>query len=427
MFTLLTFITIRFLVAILEIMNKPKLHRHIGTGLLALYGVGNIVGAGVYVLVGKIAEPAGYLSVLAFILAAAVAFCAALSYAELAARFPVSAGISVYLHEAFKGKYLPTAIGLLLVFAGTVSTATLLKGFAGYFTSLIPAEPIVVMACATLLLLVIMLRGIKESVGAAALLTVVEVGGLLFLIATILLAQPGALAHFSSQFSHSVSAIDGTAIAGIISAAFLAFYAFIGFEDMVNIAEEVKKPQTAFPRAILAAMITVTVLYIAVAAVTLGVLSPQALGSSNAPLAEAYASATGNSAVPIVVVSLIATLNGVIVNIVMGSRFLYGLARREWIGPWFGKLSRYHVPARGLSIVAGVAFVCAMWFPVEYLAQATSLLLLFVFFAVNISLIAIRRRDTQENRVFRISPHFVPWLGALASGALLVGQIITLL
>lgn len=391
--------------------------------MLALYGIGNIVGAGVYVLVGKIAEPAGYLSVLAFLVAALVAFCAALCYAELAARFPVSAGISVYLHEAFKAKHLSTAVGILLVLAGTISTATLLKGFSGYFTSFISIDPRIAIGGVVLILLAVMLRGIKESVGAAALLTVIEVAGLLFLMAAILLADPAAVARYGENFSQALGSIDGAALAGVLAASLVAFYAFIGFEDMVNIAEEVKKPQTAFPRAILVAMAVVTVLYVAVAVVTLGVLTPQVLGESTAPLADAYKAATGQSAVIIVAVSLVATLNGVIVNVIMGSRFLYGLASREWINPWFGKVSKHHVPARGLVVVALVAALCAMWFPIEHLAQTTSLLLLFVFLAVNTSLIVIRRRDAEEDRKLRISPHFIPWLGAIASGTLLAGQV----
>jgi amino acid transporter len=111
---------------------------------------------------------------------------------------------------------------------------------------------------------------------------------------------------------------------------------------------------------------------------------------------------------------------------IMGSRFLYGLANRKWIAPWFGKVSKHHVPARGLVVVALIATLCAMWFPIEGLAQATSLLLLFVFLAVNVSLIVIRRRDAAKDDKLRISPHFIPWLGALASGALLAGQVLLL-
>lgn len=390
--------------------------------MLALYGIGNIVGAGVYVLIGKIAEPAGYLAVLAFLIAALVAFCAALSYAELAARFPVSAGVSVYLHEAFKSRIFSTIVGLMLVLAGTVSTATLFKGFAGYLHTFVPAPHwliIILIACALLLLT---LRGTKESVGAAALLTVIEVGGLIFLIASILFARPEAVATFSGHFVESLQTIDGAMLAGVLSASFIAFYAFVGFEDMVNVAEEVKKPQTAFPRAILISMVVVTVLYIAVAVTTLGVLTPQALGTSAAPLTDAYVAATGNTISILTIASLIATLNGAIVNIIMGSRFLYGMARRGWVSPWFKHLSRRSVPSRGLTIVALGALVAALLLPLERLAETTSLLLLFVFFSVNVSLIMIRKRTAAEQHV-KVAPTYLPWVGAFASAGLLIGQV----
>ena len=405
---------------------KPPatLRRSISTPMLALYGIGNIVGAGVYVLIGKIAEPAGYLSVVAFLVAALVAFCAALSYAELASRFPVSAGISVYLNEAFHKPRLSTAAGILLVGAGIVSTATLLKGFTSYFYVVVPLPPVIITTVITLVLVAITLKGIKESVGTAAVLTVIEVCGLVFLVGSILWARPDALGAYNAEFVQALGAIDGAAFAGVVSATFIAFYAFLGFEDMVNVAEEVKEPRKAFPRAILLAMLLVTVLYVAVAAVTLGVLSPAALGASGAPLAAAYTVATGNGAGIIVVISLLATLNGIIVNLVMGSRFLYGLGSRGWIPRGFAKLSRFQVPARGLLLVAGVALIGALILPIERLAQTTSLLLLLVFIAVNVSLIVIRRRDSAASTSQRISPRFVPWLGAAASGALLVGQAV---
>lgn len=378
-------------------------------------------------LVGKIAEPAGYLAILSFVIAALVAFTAALSYAELAARFPVSGGISVYLYEAFKARRFSTIVGIALVAAGAISTATLLKGFGGYLHSLIPIHPTLIMSVIAVLLLGITLKGIKESVTTAAVLTIIEVGGLLFLITSVIVAQPGALAAFGNNFVSSLQTMDATAFAGVMAASFIAFYAFIGFEDMVNIAEEVKEPHKAFPRAILCAIITVTVLYIAVAVAVLGVVSPQALGHSTAPLADAYQSATGNTAGVIAIISLLAILNGIIVNIVMGSRFLYGLASRGWITPWFSRLNGKHVPMHGLVVMVAVALLCAVLFPIENLAQATSLLLLFVFCAVNVSLIFIRRgTGSALKHAPRISPSFMPWVGATASGILLVWQIITI-
>lgn len=394
--------------------------------MLALYGIGNIVGAGVYVLVGKIAEPAGYLSIIAFLVAAVVAFCAALSYAELASRFPVSAGVAVYLHEAFKARRISTVIGLMLVGAGIVSSATLLKGFSGYFEQLTGVAPSISITVAAIVLVAIMLRGIKESVGVAALLTAIEVGGLVFLVGSILLAQPTAVSTFSEGFSAALGNFDLMALAGVTSAAFIAFYAFVGFEDMVNIAEEVREPRKAFPRAILASMAVVTVLYTAVAVAALGVLAPKILSESPAPLAEVFTTATGQEATVIIIISLLATLNGVLVNIIMGSRFLYGMANRQWIPKWFSVVSRRHIPARGTIIVGAVALIAALAVPIENLAQTTSLLLLFVFLAVTISLIVIRRKKHTDTSL-NITPIFLPWFGAIASGALLVGQAVTMI
>lgn len=408
--------------------QPTKLRRTVTTTMLALYGIGNIVGAGVYVLVGKIAEPAGYLAIIAFLIAAIIAFFAALSYAELAARFPFAAGISVYLHQAFNKPKLSTVMGVLLIAAGTASSATLLKGFAGYLHTLVPWPQILLMTLAMALLLAIMLKGIKETVGAAVVLTLIEIGGLLFLIGSILFFQPDALGVFGGHFVEALQAVDALALTGVISATFIAFYAFVGFEDMVNIAEEVKQPQKAFPRAIIISMIVVTVLYVAVTAAALGVLSPEALGQSSAPLSDAYSAAAGSSLGILVIISLLATLNGVIVNLVMGSRFLYGLGKRKWLPEWFAKVSiKARVPARSLIIVSVVALVCAWWLPLENLAQLTSLLLLIVFFAVNLSLIVIRRRDSEEERKLRISPHFIPWAGVIASAGLVVGQLIAII
>lgn len=407
--------------------QKSTLKRTVNTKMLALYGIGNIVGAGVYVLIGKIAGPAGYLSILSFGIAAMVAFCSALSYAELAGRYPVSAGVSVYLHEAFRAKRLSTILGIMLVIAGLISSATLVRGFAGYFYSLIPWNQAIVMIGVLVILLLISLKGIKESVVTAALFTIIEVGGLFFLIFSIISAQPEALASFGEKFTVSLSAINATALAGVISGAFIAFYAFVGFEDMVNLAEEVKEPKKAFPRAILASMLLVSVLYTLVAITTLSVLTPDALSTSNAPLAQAYEVATNRNATIIVAISLVATLNGVLANVIMGSRFLYGLAKKRWIPTWFAGLSKRNVPARGLVVATVIAGIFALWLPIEKLAQLTSLLLLFVFFAVNISLIVIRRQHPKTAKNLQISPTALPWIGTFASAGLLGGQVVTMI
>jgi amino acid transporter len=401
------------------------LRRVVGTPLLALYGIGNIVGVGIYVLIGQIAATAGYLTVISFIIAALVAFCAALSYAELATRFPVSAGISVYLQEAFRAKHVSTIVGLLLVAIGAASTATLLKGFSGYFYMLLPISPIIVSGGLVMLLTLLAACGIKESVTAAAILTVLEIGGLLFLVGSIIWSQPDAVASFGNHFTHSLGNFNSASLGGIVSASFIAFYAFVGFEDTVNIAEEVKSPRTAYPRALFVAMGLVTVLYILVAIVVLGVLTPTVLSQTDAPLARAYEVATGNTANVIIFVSLVGSINGIIVTMTMGSRFLYGLSKREWITPWFAKLTSRRVPLRGLLVMSIAALAGALWLPIERSAQITSLLLLVVFLGANASLILIRRRDIAGTDS-RLTPHFVPWFGAIASGVLLVGQLVAM-
>jgi len=400
------------------------LDRVITTPLLALYGIGNIVGVGIYVLIGQIAVEAGYLAVLSFIVAGAVAFCAALSYAELATRFPVSAGISVYLQQAFKSPFISTVVGLLLVGVGIVSTATLLRGFSGYLHMLTPISPVIVCFVLMTILTLLAVLGIKQSVMAAALLTILEIGGLLFLIGSILWQQPSVMPHFSHQFMLAAHEGGWAAASGILAASFIAFYAFVGFEDTVNIAEEVRHPQHAYPKALFIAMSVVAGLYILLAIVVLGAVPLSQLATSQAPLALAYEVATGNTADIIIGISLIGTVNGMIVTTTMGSRFLYGLARQGWISRWFSWLSKRRVPTRGLLIVAIGALLCALTIPIERSAQITSLLLLLVFLAANVSLIVIRRQSHSSEQ--NLTPTYVPWLGALTSAVLLIGQLIVM-
>ena len=402
-----------------------KLDRVVSTPLLALYGIGNIVGVGIYVLIGQIAAQAGYLAVISFLVAGAVAFCAALSYAELATRFPVSAGISMYLQEAFKSRVVSTVVGLLLVGVGIISTATLLRGFSGYLHMLVPIMPVFVNLTLMTFLTLIAARGIKQSVIVAALLTVLEVGGLLFLIGSVLWSQPSAAVHFSQQFVQSAHSVGWTAVSGIVAASFIAFYAFVGFEDTVNIAEEVQHPRQAYPRALFVAMAVVASLYILLAIVVLGVVPLSQLANSEAPLALAYQMATGNTANVIIVISLVGTVNGMIVTMTMGSRFLYGLSRQGWIPSWFGRLSAQRVPLRSFLLVTAGALVCALTLPIERSAQITSLLLLLVFLAANVALVLIRKQSPSDEQ--NLTPLYVPWLGMIASATLLIGQVIAIL
>ncbi|MEJ0073325.1 MAG: amino acid permease [Candidatus Saccharibacteria bacterium] len=217
--------------------QNTKLKRSLGLPLVVLYGLGNILGAGIYVLVGKVAGFAGTSTTLAFLIALAIAAFTGFSYMELAGRYPVSASVSVYLYKAFGKRWLSVFVGLAMVAGGIASAAALAQGFAGYLHSFI-AIPTIVGSIGLLVVLgVIAIRGVSASAKTAALFTIIEVFGLLLVI------------WFGKHsFSHidagSVFTIDpSVGLSGVVSGAFLAFYAFNGFEDMVNVSEETKKSE----------------------------------------------------------------------------------------------------------------------------------------------------------------------------------------
>src|SRR5690606_2323441 len=225
--------------------KKASLRRSLNLPLVTLYGLGNILGAGIYVLVGKVAGAAGGSATLAFLIAMAIAGLTAFSYMELASRYPVSASVSVYLHKAFGKRWLSVMIGLAMVISGIASAAALAQGFAGYLGSLL-GVPILIASVGIILLVgLVAVKGIGESASVAATFTVVEIVGLLLIV------WFGREALGSVNISDIASIDQAKGVSGVMAGAFLAFYAFIGFEDMVNVAEEVKDPRRTMPRAIL--------------------------------------------------------------------------------------------------------------------------------------------------------------------------------
>lgn len=219
----------------MEASKQPQarsvgLDRSLGLTLITLYGLGNILGAGIYVLVGEVVGAAGMGAPLAFIIAAAVAALTAFTYGELAARYPVSAGEAVYIHEAFGRRGLSMIVGLLIAAAGMVSSATLARGFVGYFQVLLAAPAALLIVCLVATLGLIAAWGIKSSVRIAALLTVIEAGGLVMIV----IVAGGNLDTIPGKLPEMLLLGGESAISGVLLGAFLAFFAFIGFEDMVN-------------------------------------------------------------------------------------------------------------------------------------------------------------------------------------------------
>lgn len=399
--------------------KNASLQRSLGLPLVALYGLGNILGAGIYVLVGKVAGFAGMSTPLAFILAMITAGFTAFSYTELAGRYPVSASVSIYLHKAFGRRWLSVLIGLIMVAGGITSAAALSQGFAGYFSSLMDIPTPVASVGLILLLGLIAMKGISESAKTAAVLTAIEVFGL------ILIIWFGRSA-FSGVDASSLLTIDPAAGAGgVIAGAFLAFYAFIGFEDMVNVAEEANNPRQTMPLAILIALTASTVLYLLIAIVATILVSPAELAAHNAPLTLVLERSGASSVNILSLIGMVATVNGVIVQIIMCSRILYGLARQGWITRRLAVVHHKHkTPVPATLIVLATMVIGTILMPLVSLAQLTSLLVLSIFTFVNASLIVIKQRAPKHDGYISV-PSFLPYVGATLCVSMIAYQLYT--
>ena len=402
----------------------PTLRRSIGLIPLILYGVGVTVGAGIYVLVGVTAGLAGTLAPLSFFLAAMIAAPSAFSFAELSARLPKSAGEAVYVLEAFKSPRLSQITGLAVVFAGVVSSATVTNGAAGYIEQIlsIPVWLTKIIFVGSLGLIAIW--GVVQSVAVTVLLTLIEMSGLLLILAVGIYDLNGlppmpALLHPESL---SLSVI------GIISGTFVAFFAFIGFEDLVNMAEEVREPERNMPRAIGWTLAITTLLYLSVATIAVSVVPPSVLAKSEAPLALVFEHATGHSAAFFAGIAVIATVNTVLVQIVMAARVLYGMVSSGTMPTILGQIdSDTRTPVVATLVAISIVLILSLAFPLAGLARATTFAALSVFLLVNLALVRIKwRGDPVAEGQFTVGL-WVPLSGVLLTAAVLTFELVQLL
>lgn len=397
--------------------KTPKLKRTLGLPLVTLYGLGNILGAGIYILIGKVAGEAGYSMVLSFLIAMAVSGLTAFSYMELSGRFPASASVSVYLHKAFGQKWLSVSVGLAMVAAGITSAATLSKGFAGYAGTVVHAPELVLSVGLLIAIGLLAIKGIGESAIVAGLFTFVEILGLMMVI----FVGRASLAGFDASKLLQIDPAVG--FAGVMGGAFLAFYAFIGFEDMVNVAEETKKPQRTMPLAILISLIASTVLYLLVAIVAIAAVSPSELAASKAPLLLVYESGGGNAALFLAIIGITAAVNGVIVQVIMGSRILFGLSKQGWIDDRLSEVNKEtKTPLVATVVVVGLMILACVALPLVSLARLTSLIVLVIFALVNIALVIIKRRHPNHKGVITV-PKLVPYLGFISCIAVILFEL----
>ena len=403
----------------MNIKNKPKLKRNVTLAMLVFYGLGNIFGAGIYVLIGEVAGIAGVYIPLSFLLACVVVSFTALTYAELSARYPTSAGEAIYINAGFNSPTLSTLVGLIIAFAGLLSSATILHGFYGYLSTFIQTSEIITMLIVVIFISSIAIWGISQSITIAALLTLIETFGLSIIIYV-------GFDHVSwdvQTLKTFIPPMDISLINAIILGAFLAFYAFIGFEDMVNIAEEVKNPTKTMPKAIIITLIIATLFYITIAVISISVVPGDELAHSSAPLAKVYETATHSDATILSSIALFAVINGVLIQIIMASRIFYGMSTQGWLPSFLGIIHPKTSTPINATILAGLlVFLLATIFPILTLAQSTSFLIFIIFTTINVSLLIIKHKDPYPQGI-RTYPIAIPIIAIILNLTLLGFQI----
>ncbi len=383
-----------------------------------LYGLGITIGAGIYVLVGTAAGRSGMHAPLAFVGAAIVMAFTAATFAELGTRMPVSASEAAYVEEAFGRKRLSLGVGLLVVATASISGATITVGSVGYISVFAPFPASGIIVGVVVTMGAIACLATVQSVTFAGIMTLIEVGGLVLIIA----AGIGSGGALLTRLPEAWPALnDPSAWMGLASTTLIAVFAFIGFEHLVNVAGEMKDPRRTLPRALfltlgLTALIYAVVVWIAVVSVP-----PNELARSSAPLALVFDRLTGLPLWSMSVIAVVATLNGIIVHMIMIARVLHGLAEQGNLPSALKQLnSKTGTPllATGIGVLA--ILILSLTVPLAGLADFTSRLTLIIFAVVNLALLRIKWKEAAPPANAFITPMWVPVAGLGASILLLL-------
>jgi amino acid transporter len=404
--------------------EAPSLQRTIGPAQMALYGLGSMLGAGIYGLIGKAAGEAGNAVWLSFVVALVAALLTACSYASLGSRYPRAAGAAYVTERAYGFPLLSFMVGLALVCSGLTSIATQSQVFAANIAALFGIEtiPLSWLALGFLLILTgIVFRGIRESMWVNVVCTVIEASGLVIVIVA------------GASYWGSVDYLETPVLPGgdhaallIMQAAVLAFFAFIGFADMINVAEETRDPERTVPLGLILAMAAAALLYIAVAVTAVSVVPWQELAEAPGPIT-AVMERAAPSVPPLLftIITLFAVANTALVNYVTASRLIYGMARQGLLPRRLGEV---HAARRTPHLAVAALFLVlaplALLGTTTELAAATVLLLLLVFTVVNGALFILKGRDGERRGRFEI-PRALPALGAITCLILIVVRVAT--
>ncbi|MFI6826697.1 APC family permease [Kribbella sp. NPDC050241] len=398
--------------------ERPELKRVMGPGLLLLFVVGDILGTGVYALTGKVAGEVGGAVWLPFLCAFVVALLTATSYLELVTKYPKAGGAAVYTHKAFGIHFLTFLLTFAVMCSGLTSASSASKAFAANFFSAADIDPdrgsllmITALAFMTLIALV-NLRGVGESVKANVVLTCVELSGLLIVIGIGAWALAGGDGDTSRLTEFNVP--SGESPFGAVTAATaLAFFAMVGFEDSVNMAEETKDPVRIFPKVMLTGLCITGVIYVLVAISAVALVSPEDLNEGATPLLKVVqAGAPGFPLELFAWITMFAVANSALINMLMASRLLYGMSHEQVLpGPLGRVLRRRRTPWIAILFTTLLAFVLIGYADLAALGGTTALLLLCVFAIVNVAVLVLRR-DRVEHKHFH-APTALPLLGVI--------------
>jgi len=393
------------------------LERAISGRMLLFFVIGDVLGAGIYALVGEVAGRVGGAIWLAFLIALALAVFTAFAYAELVTKYPQAAGAALYVNHAFHRPFATFLVTFAVVCSGLASAATLARAFGGQYLSAFVDLPTSLVAVAFIgVLALINFRGIGESIRFNFALTLIELIGLVLVVAigAAVLADGGGDPGRALEFK------DGAEVPlALMSGAGLAFFALIGFEDSVNVAEETRNPRRDYPRALFGGLFVAGGIYLLVTVIASMAVPTGTLAASDGPLLEV--TGEGPLAMPDRVfsaIALFALANGALINMIMASRLLYGMAR-EGVVP--APLGRVHEARRtpwvAIVFVAALACVLAVTGDLSDLADTTVLLLLIVFAIVNVCALVLRR-DQVDHDHFR-APTAMPVIGCAVSLAVM--------
>lgn len=369
--------------------EAARLRKVLSLPWLVFYGVGVTVGAGIFALIAEIIGIAGDHAVYAFLLAGIVAAVTARSYASLAHAYPHAAGAAFFVREGL-GRGPGLLVGFGVIATAVASSAVIAVAFARHVESFSAIPQVWTLVAVLGVMATVALIGVKESIALAALITLLEVGTLLVVIgfAAPLLGDGEALARIVQP----PLAPDAAGV--VLTGAFVAFFAFIGFEDIVNMSEETVAAERDIPRAILWTLVITVAIYCVLAAVAVAYPGRSALLASEAPLAQLFEGTSGRPGTIVAVMAAIAMVNGILVQIIMASRLLYGMARERMAPGLFAHvLPGRQTPWAGILSVTAVVLALGLVFPLLGLAELTSFIMLAIFTLVNASLFLIGRRD----------------------------------